>query len=128
MIQRSKQRYSSMLWNKRSITRHNRSYGHPLHPDLTPDVLTWVLPLGTVSSGKESEVESARLFLTIIQFFQRMSSYFSKHKHLHTQFNHNTSDVCVFVEAYEYIYVMGIYTLIEYTQTRFRPELEYLHF
>ena len=57
-----------MLWNMRSITRHKRSYGHPLHPDLTPDVLTCVLPLGTVSSGRESEVESAHLFLTIIQF------------------------------------------------------------
>ena len=69
MIQRSKQRYSNMLWNMRSITRHKRSYGHPLHPDLTPDVLTCVLPLGRVSSGRESEVESAHLFLTIIQFF-----------------------------------------------------------
>ena len=69
MIQRSKQRYSNMLWNMRSITRHKRSYGHPLHPDLTPDVLACVLPLGTVSSGRESEVESAHLFLTIIQFF-----------------------------------------------------------
>ena len=69
MIQRSKQRYSSMLWNMWSITRHKRSYGHPLHPDLTPGVLTCVLPLGTVSSGRESEVESAHLFLTIIQFF-----------------------------------------------------------
>ena len=68
MIQRSKQRYSNMLWNMRSITRHKRNYGHPLHPDLTPDVLTCVLPLGTVSSGRESEVESAHLFLTIIQF------------------------------------------------------------
>ena len=68
LIQRSKQRYSNMLWNMRSITRHKRSYGHPLHPDLTPDVLTCVLPLGTVSSGRESEVESAHLFLTIIQF------------------------------------------------------------
>ena len=68
LIQRSKQRYSKMLWNMRSITRHKRSYGHPLHPDLTPDVLTCVLPLGTVSSGRESEVESAHLFLTIIQF------------------------------------------------------------
>ena len=69
MIQRSKQRYSNMLWNMRSITRHKRSYGHPLHPDLTPDVLTCVLPLGTVSSGRESEVTSAHLFLTIIQIF-----------------------------------------------------------
>ena len=128
MIQRSKQRYSDMLWNMRSITMHNRSYGHPLHPDLTPDVLTCVLPLGTVSSGKEGEVESAQLFLTIIHFFQRMSSYFSTHKHLHTQLNHNTFNVCVFVETYEYIYVEGIYTLIEYTQRRFRSGLEYLHF
>ena len=64
----SKQRYSNMLWNMRSITRHKRSYGHPLHTDLTPDVLTCVLPLGIVSSGRESEVESAHLFLTIIQF------------------------------------------------------------
>ena len=69
LIQWSKQRYSNMVWNMRSITRHKRSYGHPLHPDLTPDVLTCVLPLGTVSSGRESEVESAHLFLTIIQFF-----------------------------------------------------------
>ena len=90
LIQRSKQRYSNMLWNMRSITRHKRGYGHPLHPDLTPDVLTCVLPLGTVSSGRESEVESAHLFLTIIQFFQCMSSYFSTHKHLHTQLNHIT--------------------------------------
>ena len=52
----------------RSITRH-KSYAHPLHPDLTPDVLTCILPLGTVSSGRESEVESECLFLTIIQFF-----------------------------------------------------------
>ena len=66
-MQRSKQRYSNMLWNMRSITRHKRSYGNPLHPDLTPDVLTCVLPLGTVSSGREREVESAHLFLTIIQ-------------------------------------------------------------
>ena len=55
------------------LAEHNkaqRSYGHPLHPDLTPDVvLTCLLPLGTVSSGRESEVESAHLFLTIIQFF-----------------------------------------------------------
>ena len=68
MIQRSKQRYSNMLWNMRSITRHKRSYGHPLHPDLTPDVLTCGLPMGTVSSGRESEVESVHFFLTIIQF------------------------------------------------------------
>ena len=61
MIQRSKQRYSNMLWNMRSITRHKRSYGHPLHLDLTPYVLTCVLPLGTVCSGRESEVESAHL-------------------------------------------------------------------
>ena len=58
-----------MLWNMWSITRHKRSYGHPLHPDLTPGVLTCVLPLGTVSSGRESEVESVHLLLTIIQFF-----------------------------------------------------------
>ena len=69
LIQRSKQRYSNMLWNIWIISRHKRGYGHPLHPDLTPDVLTCVLPLGTVSSGRESEVESAHLFLTIIQFF-----------------------------------------------------------
>ena len=77
--------------NMRSITRHRGSYGHPLHPDLTPDVLTCVLPLGTVSSGRESEVESAHLFLTIIHFFSAcLTSYFSTHKHLHTQLNHIT--------------------------------------
>ena len=52
-----------------SLNKAQKSYGHPLHPDLTPDVLTCVLPLGTVSSGRESEVESVHLFLTIIQFF-----------------------------------------------------------
>ena len=57
-----------MLWNMWRITRYKRSHGHSLHPDLTPDVLTCVLPLGTVSSGRESEVESAHLFLTRIQF------------------------------------------------------------
>ena len=81
MIQPSKQRYSNMLWNIQSITMHKRSYGHPLHPDLTQDVLTCVLPLGTFSSGRESEVESAHLFLTIIQFFSAC--------HL-TQLNHIT--------------------------------------
>ena len=69
LIERSKQQYSNMLWIMRSITRHKRSYGHQLHPDLTQDVLTCVLPLGTVSSRRESEVESAHLFLTLIQFF-----------------------------------------------------------
>ena len=58
-----------MLWNVWSITRQNRRYGHPLHPDLTTDVLTCILPLGTVKSGKESDVVSAHRFLTIIQFF-----------------------------------------------------------
>ena len=90
LIQRSKTRYINMLWNMWSITRHKRSYGHPLHPDLTPDVLTWGLPLGTVSSGKGTEVVSAYPFLTIIQFsiFQRMSSYFSTYKHYQTETRH----------------------------------------
>ena len=69
MIQRSKRRYSNMLWNAWSITGHKRSYGHPVHPDLTPGVLTCVLPLGAVRSGKQSEVVTAHLFLTIIQSF-----------------------------------------------------------
>ena len=38
-----------------------RSYDHPLHPDLTPDVLTSVLPPGTVSSRRESEVDFAHI-------------------------------------------------------------------
>ena len=94
LIQRSKQRYSNMLWIMRNITRHKRSYGHPIHPDLTPDVLTCVLPLGTVSSRRESEVESVHLFPHYNPIFQRMSSYFSTqalayttqsyHIHLHT--------------------------------------------
>ena len=94
MRQRSKQRYSNMLWNMWSITRHKRSYCHQLQPDLTPDVLTCVLPLGTVSSGRESEVESAHLFLTIIQFSAHVILLLntqtlayttqSYHTHLHT--------------------------------------------
>ena len=39
MIQRPKRRCSSMLWSLESMTRHNRSHGHPLHPGLAPDVL-----------------------------------------------------------------------------------------
>ena len=31
---------SSMLWSMESMTRHNRSHGHPLHQSLAPDVLT----------------------------------------------------------------------------------------
>ena len=48
-----------------NIAKHKRSYGHPLHPNLTPDVLTCVLPLGTVRPGKESTFVPVRLFLTI---------------------------------------------------------------
>ena len=33
---------------------HLRSFDHPLHPDLIPDVSTPVLPLGTVRSGREN--------------------------------------------------------------------------
>ena len=79
-----KQRYNNMLWNMWSITRDKRSYGHPLHPDLTPDVLACVLPLGTVSSGRESEVESAHLLLTIIQFFSAC----------HLTFQHTSTCIC----------------------------------
>ena len=49
------------------MTRHSRSHGHPLHPGLAPDVLTH-LPLDPAKSGRESEVDSAHLSLTIIQF------------------------------------------------------------
>ena len=63
-----------MLWNMRSIRRQKRSYGYLLHPDLIPDVLTCVLPLDTVRSERESKVDSAHLFLTIIQFYMRMSA------------------------------------------------------
>ena len=64
-----------------------RSYGHPLHPDLTPDVLTCVLPPGTVSSGRESEVDSAHLFLTIIHFF---SACHLTSQHTSTKLNHDS--------------------------------------
>ena len=48
------------------MTRHNRSHGHPLHPgSRCPDT---VLPLDPARSGRESEVDSARLSLFIIQF------------------------------------------------------------
>ena len=47
---------------------HQSGYGHPLHPNPTPDVLTCVLPLGAAGRGLESEVDVAHLFLTIIQF------------------------------------------------------------
>ena len=89
LIQRSKQRYSNMLWRVWSITRHKRSYGHPLYTDLTPDVLTCLFPLGTVRSGKESEVESAHLFLTIIHFFSTCNLT-SQHTSTCTQLIHYT--------------------------------------
>ena len=38
---------------------------HPLHPGLAPDT---VLPLDPARSGRDSEIDSARLSLTIIQF------------------------------------------------------------
>ena len=52
-----------MLWNMQSVTRHLRCYVHPLHPNPT-----CVLPLGTVGGGRASEVDTAHLFLTLIQF------------------------------------------------------------
>ena len=86
LIQWSKWRYSNMMWNLKSITRYKRRYYHPLHRDLTPDVLTCVLPLGTVSR----EVDSAHLPLTLIQFQSACHLFFSPHKCLHTQLNHLT--------------------------------------
>ena len=69
MVQRLKRRCSNMLWSMESLTRHNRSYGPPLHPSLAPDVLIlsclWVK---LYMSGRESEIDSARLSLPIIQF------------------------------------------------------------
>ena len=47
-----------------------RRYGHPLHPDLTPDVLTCVLPLGT------TQEEKVRLNL---RTFSSLLSNFSAH-------------------------------------------------
>ena len=67
MIQRPKRQYSGMLWSMESMTRHNRSHGHPLHPGLVPDVLT--LSCLWIQLGQdESDVDSAHLSLTIIQF------------------------------------------------------------
>ena len=65
MIQRPKWRCSSMLWRMESMTRHNKSHGHTLHPGFAPDVLT-------LSGQDDSEVDSARLSLTIIQFTARV--------------------------------------------------------
>ena len=63
-------RPANVLWSTKSIhvTGPKRSCGHPLHPDLTPDFSTRVLPLATVRSVADSEVDSAHLVLTIIQF------------------------------------------------------------
>ena len=106
MIQRSKQRYRNMLWNMRSITRHKRSYGHPLHPDLTPDVLTCVLPLGTVSSGREIEVESAHLFLTIIQFLSAC----------HLTSSHTST--CIHNSIISHSPMQSVHTLLKLAQLR----------
>ena len=47
LIQRFKHRYSDILLDMQNVTR-NRTYCHPLHTDITPDILTGVLPLDTV--------------------------------------------------------------------------------
>ena len=57
-----------MLWNMQRVIRHERCYGHPLHPNPTPDILTSVLTLDTVGRGRVREVDAVHLFLTIIQF------------------------------------------------------------
>ena len=67
--------------------KEHKSCGNPLHPDLPPDVSTHVLPLGTVRSGRESEVDCAPL-----PHCNPISSgchlNLSTRKHLHTQLNH----------------------------------------
>ena len=60
-------RYSNMLWSTKSTIGLTRRCGHPLHQDLPPDVSTHVLRLCTVRSGRETEVDSVHLFLTVIQ-------------------------------------------------------------
>ena len=59
--------YSNVLWSTANTTGHIRSCGKPLHPYLLPEVSTRVLPLSTVRSGRESEVDSVHIFLTITQ-------------------------------------------------------------
>ena len=49
------------------MTRNNRSHDHTAS-GLRPRRLDTVLPLDPARSGRESEVDSARLSLTIIQF------------------------------------------------------------
>ena len=67
MIQRPKRRCSSMLWSMESMTKHNRSHGHPLHPGLAVDVLT--LSCLWIQLGQNERVGlTARISLTIIQF------------------------------------------------------------
>ena len=66
--------------------------GHTLHPDLTPVVLTCVLLLGKVRSGRESD---AHLFLTIIKFYSAChlilnhvcTAYTTKLSHIHLHIN-----------------------------------------
>ena len=65
-----------MLW-KMHIKKHKRSYGHPLHSDMTSCKITCSLPLDTVRSRRE-------VFLT----YENLR--FSAHKLLHTQLNHYT--------------------------------------
>ena len=51
----------------KSMTRHNRSHGHPLHPGLAPNALT--LSCLWIQLGQDERVRlTTRLSLTIIQF------------------------------------------------------------
>ena len=54
-----------------------RAMEHEEHnKDLTPDVSTCVLPLGTARTGRQREVDTAHFFLTIIQFAVHVISIF----------------------------------------------------
>ena len=55
------------LWSMESMTRHNRSHDHPLHPGLAPDVLT--LSCLWIQLSQDERVRlTARLSPTIVQF------------------------------------------------------------
>ena len=73
MILRPKWRCKSMLWSVESMSRHKRSHGHPLHPGLTPDVLT--LSCLWIQLGQDERVRlTLRASPSLSSSSQRMSS------------------------------------------------------
>ena len=73
-------RMDSLIDSTIQTAIQQRAVDHEEHKRTTPDVSTCVLPLGTARSERASEVDSAQLFLTIIQLHANLIAHTSTHK------------------------------------------------